>query len=231
MSTNHPPRRPPRPSFPSSSIHGAIYTRVLSPANTPPVGNKRKPRWKNLTNPGESLSTDYPLPESIIPKGYFLVLVPSKSPLICPHPLDPLRSLLSVRSPFATDEERKRREESGGKAYRFHRHSVGRCSFRPRGVKITGGSGGKNATRESSIVLDGRGGVSAELTISVVIRWVEGGTHIYFIYIHIYTREEEEEEEEGFRIVKALTLERLSFSRSPAHMRAGYSLSGPFSAA
>lgn len=35
-------------------------------------------------------------------------------------------------------------------------------------------------------------------------------------------------EKEGFRI-KALTLERLSFS--PAHMRAGYSLSGPFSAA
>lgn len=59
------------------------------------------------------------------------------------------------------------------------------------------------------------------MTISVVIRWVEGGTHTH-IYIYIYM------EEEGFRI-KALTLERLSFS--PAHMRAGYSLSGPFSAA
>ena len=129
MSTNHPPRRPPRPSFPSSSIHGAIYTRVLSPANTPPVGNKRKPRWKNLTNPGESLSTDYPLPESIIPKGYFLVLVPSKSPLICPHPLDPLRSLLSVRSPFATDEERKRREESGGEGGISFSPTFGRTLF------------------------------------------------------------------------------------------------------
>lgn len=66
----------------------------------------------------------------------------------------------------------------------------------------------------------------------MVIRWVEGGIRTRIIYIYIYTREEEEEEEEeGFRIVKALTLERLSFSRSPAHMRAGYSLSGPFSAA
>lgn len=133
VSAKHPPPCP----------RSAAYTRIT--ANTPVVGNKREPRRKNLTNPGESLSTGAALPESIIPKGYFLVLVPS---LICPHPLDPLCSL-----PFCHQRRKKEGRREG--AYRFHRHSVGRCSFRPRGVKITGGSGGKNATRESSIVLDG----------------------------------------------------------------------------
>lgn len=52
-------------------------------------------------------------------------------------------------------------------------------------------------------------------------------TRVLYRYIHV---REEEEEEKGFRTVKALTLERHSFSRSLADMRAGYSLSGPFSA-
>lgn len=134
VSANHPPPCP----------RSAAYTRIT--ANTPVVGNKREPRRKNLTNPGESLSTGAALPESIIPKGYFLVLVPSV-PAYLSTPTRP-----ALFAPLLPPTKKERRREG---AYRFHRHSVGRCSFRPRGVKITGGSGGKNATRESSIVLDG----------------------------------------------------------------------------
>lgn len=134
VSAKHPPPCP----------RSAAYTRIT--ANTPVVGNKREPRRKNLTNPGESLSTGAALPESIIPKGYFLVLVPSV-PAYLSTPTRP-----ALFAPLLPPTKKERRREG---AYRFHRHSVGRCSFRPRGVKITGGSGGKNATRESSIVLDG----------------------------------------------------------------------------
>lgn len=134
VSANHPPPCP----------RSAAYTRITT--NTPVVGNKREPRRKNLTNPGESLSTGAALPESIIPKGYFLVLVPSV-PAYLSTPTRP-----ALFAPLLPPTKKERRREG---AYRFHRHSVGRCSFRPRGVKITGGSGGKNATRESSIVLDG----------------------------------------------------------------------------
>lgn len=96
VSAKHPPPCP----------RSAAYTRIT--ANTPVVGNKREPRRKNLTNPGESLSTGAALPESIIPKGYFLVLVPSV-PAYLSTPTRP-----ALFAPLLPPTKKERRKKGGG---------------------------------------------------------------------------------------------------------------------
>lgn len=78
------------------------------------------------------------LPESIIPKGYFLVFVPSDSAYLSTptRPRDRVSERerareerhQSVCSPFATGKERKKTRQGEG-AYRFHRHSVDAVLF------------------------------------------------------------------------------------------------------
>lgn len=84
------------------------------------------------------------LPESIIPKGYFLVFVPSDSAYLSTptRPRDRVSERESTRRatpvcllPFC-HRQRKKENETGGGGVSFSPTFGRRCSFRPRGVKL-----------------------------------------------------------------------------------------------